>query len=84
MARDLNLTIIPVVSKTDSPLAKIVEVKDEIARVLRIPITDVLECSGKTGDGVEHLLVEIIKKVPPPKSEFGGVVSSGTFTGSGL
>jgi GTP-binding protein LepA len=74
MARDLGLTIIPVVSKIDSPLARIKEVKEEIAKVLKIKAEDILECSGKTGEGVENLLQEIIKRIAPPKPEIADVL----------
>ena len=70
MARELGLTIIPVISKIDSPLAKVHEVKKEVAKVLNIPESDILECSGKTGQGVPELLRAIIERIPPPKSEF--------------
>lgn len=69
MARDSGLTIIPVVSKIDSPLARKEEVKQEIAILLDIDVNTVLEVSGRTGDGVENLLNEIIKRVPAPKNK---------------
>ena len=70
MARDLDVKIIPVVSKIDSPLARVLEAKHEIAKVLEIDEGEILECSGKTGEGVAELLSEIVKRVPPPKVEF--------------
>ena len=30
-----------------------------------------MKVSGKTGEGVEHLLEEVIRRVPPPKPENG-------------
>ncbi|MEK7607727.1 MAG: translation elongation factor 4 [Patescibacteria group bacterium] len=69
MAREHGLVIIPVVSKIDSPLARIDEVKAEIAQLLDMPLESILEVSGKTGEGVSELLQEIIKRVPAPKSE---------------
>ncbi len=71
MAREQNLVIIPVVSKIDSPLARTKEVKEEIAELLKIDQSEILEVSGKTGQGVEDLLNEIIKRVPAPKSDLG-------------
>ena len=67
MARESGLVIIPVLSKVDSPLARVDEVKMEVALLLNIDPDQILEVSGKTGQGVEHLLSEIIKRVPPPK-----------------
>ncbi|MFH0755210.1 MAG: GxxExxY protein [bacterium] len=68
MARELNLIIIPVISKIDSPLARISEVKEEITKLLNIDKSEILEVSGKTGEGVENLLDEIIKRIPPPNA----------------
>jgi len=70
MARDAGLVIIPVLSKIDSPAARIPEVKEEIVRLLGCREEDILETSGKTGQGVSELLRAIIKNVPPPKEEF--------------
>lgn len=69
MAHESGLKIIPVVSKVDSPLARVPEVKQEIAKLLEIDESEVLECSGKTGQGVEELLSAVIDRVPAPKYE---------------
>ncbi|MDP3962850.1 MAG: translation elongation factor 4 [bacterium] len=69
MARESGLAIIPVVSKIDSPLARIPEVIREVCELLGCEEGDVLKVSGKTGEGVTDLLDEIINRVPAPKSE---------------
>ena len=61
LARESGLVIIPVLSKVDSPLARVDEVKMEVAILLNIDPDQILEVSGKTGDGVENLLTEVIK-----------------------
>ena len=68
-AREMGLTIIPVVSKIDSPLARVPEVKKEVAALLNCPIESVLAVSGKTGEGVHELLREIIARIPSPVAE---------------
>ncbi|MFA6432482.1 MAG: translation elongation factor 4 [Candidatus Paceibacterota bacterium] len=68
MAREAGLVIIPVVSKIDSPLARTEEVIHEVSQLLDCPVDSVLKVSGKTGEGVAHLLQEVVKRVPPPKS----------------
>jgi GTP-binding protein LepA len=73
MAQENGLKIIPVVSKIDSPLARIEEVKMELAVLLNVDPDEILEVSGKTGEGVEQLLQEIIQKVPPPETDSEGV-----------
>lgn len=70
MARESGLKIIPVVSKIDSPLARVDDVKMEIISLLNVEPDEILEVSGKTGEGVENLLKEIIRRVPAPKEEF--------------
>ncbi|MFA6300773.1 MAG: translation elongation factor 4 [Candidatus Paceibacterota bacterium] len=67
MAKESGLVIIPVLSKIDSPLARVDEIKMEVALLLDIDPDSILEVSGKTGEGVEHLLAEIIKRIPPPE-----------------
>jgi GTP-binding protein LepA len=66
MARESGLVIIPVLSKVDSPLARVEEIKMEVALLLNVDPDSVLEVSGKTGLGVENLLSEVVKKVPAP------------------
>ena len=70
MARESGLKIIPVVSKIDSPLARIDDVKMEIVSLLGVEPDEILEVSGKTGEGVANLLAEVIKRVPAPKDEY--------------
>ncbi|TSC67396.1 MAG: GTP-binding protein LepA [Parcubacteria group bacterium Gr01-1014_73] len=67
MAREAGLMIIPVVTKIDSPLARIAETKTEMAKILNDESMEILEVSGKTGQGVAQLLTTIIDKIPPPK-----------------
>ncbi len=66
MAQAAGLKIIPVISKIDSPLARIEEVKEEISKLLKISFHEILSVSGKTGEGVAKLLEEIIKRIPAP------------------
>ncbi|MES2314400.1 MAG: GTP-binding protein [Patescibacteria group bacterium] len=67
MAREGGLVIVPVVSKIDSPLARTDEVVKELAELLVCDESEVIKVSGKTGEGVDHLLDEIIKRVPSPE-----------------
>lgn len=68
MAKDLGLTIIPVLSKIDSPLAKVDEVSLEVATLLDIDPDTIIAVSGKTGENVELLLAKIVETIKPPKS----------------
>ncbi|MFC1756610.1 translation elongation factor 4 [Patescibacteria group bacterium] len=66
MAKELGLTIVPVINKIDSPNAQTPETKQEILEILSCEEKDILEVSAKTGEGVEALLKEIISRIPPP------------------
>lgn len=59
-------TIVPVVSKIDSPAARVEEVKRELAKLVHLSPEEVLAVSGRTGQGVDELLEAIVKRVPPP------------------
>jgi GTP-binding protein LepA len=62
-----NLTIVPVINKIDLPAARPDHVKEQIENVLAIPADDALLISAKSGIGVEEVLEEIVRRVPPPK-----------------
>ncbi len=67
MAKDAGLTILPVISKIDSPLSDLPKVEQELIELLGCEKSDINYVSGKTGEGVEKLLTEIFSKVPGPK-----------------
>ncbi|MFH1769155.1 MAG: translation elongation factor 4 [Parcubacteria group bacterium] len=71
LAREQNLTIIPVINKIDLPNSRVDEVEEEIVNLLAVDRKDILKISAKTGEGVEEILKAIIKNVPSPgeKSE---------------
>jgi GTP-binding protein LepA len=69
MARESGLTIIPVMSKIDSPLADTDEVRGEIAQLLDCDPASIMAVSGKTGEGVPALLDAIVERIPAPTSE---------------
>lgn len=79
MARAANLKIIPVLSKIDSPLARIPEIEAEIINLLGCTREEIMHTSGKTGEGVKELLEAIIKRIPAPK--VGTADSSNSFRG---
>jgi len=72
MARDGGLKIIPVLSKIDSPLSRVDEVKEEVIKLLNCDPNEILLVSGRTGEGVAGLLNEVIKRIPPPEITYQG------------
>ncbi len=69
LAIDHNLEIIPVVNKIDMEGAMIEEVKDQIVDLIGCDPEDLIEASGKTGQGVEEILQAIVKRIPPPEGD---------------
>ena len=68
-AIDNDLEIIPVLNKMDMPAAMPLEVKDQIIDLLGCDESDIIEASGKTGQGVEEVLAAIIERIPAPKGD---------------
>ncbi|MEK7105914.1 MAG: GTP-binding protein, partial [Patescibacteria group bacterium] len=67
MAKESGLIIIPVLTKVDSPLSRIEETTLELCSLLGCNENDILKVSGRTGEGVNELLLRIIEIVPPPR-----------------
>ena len=65
-ALDRDLEIVAALNKIDLPAADIDRCSQEIEQVLGIPAAEILQVSGKTGEGVEALLDEVIQRIPPP------------------
>jgi len=66
MAQEQGLVVIPVLSKVDSPLARVDDITAEIALLLDCSEGDIVHTSGKTGQGVAELLNIIVERIPPP------------------
>jgi len=77
--KDAGLTIVPVISKIDSPLARSAEVQDELVKLLGVKKEEILLVSGKTGEGVKELLDAIIERVPSPKGSASASFQSLVF-----
>ncbi len=68
-ALEQNLTLIPVINKIDLPNADIEGVKKQLVETFGFNEGEILLVSGKTGEGVDKLLEEIVEKIPAPKQE---------------
>jgi len=66
-ALDLGVEVVPVLNKIDLPSADPDNAKGEIEEVIGIDASDAVQCSAKSGLGVEDVLESLIAKVPPPK-----------------
>ena len=68
-ALDLGVEVVPVLNKIDLPHADPANAIKEIEDVIGIDATDAVQCSAKSGLGVEDVLESLIAKVPPPKGD---------------
>jgi GTP-binding protein LepA len=69
LAMENNLTVIPVLNKIDLPAAQPDKYAEELAHLIGCDPDDCIRVSGKTGEGVPHLLDEIVRQLPPPVGE---------------
>ena len=69
LAIEGDLTIIPVLNKIDLPNAQPEKYAAELANLIGCEPEEVLKVSGKTGEGVEALLDEVITQLPAPVGE---------------
>src|SRR6202451_4276312 len=69
LALAADLKIIPVLNKIDLPAAQPDRYAAELAGIIGCDPSEVLRVSAKTGEGVEHLLHEIVRLVPAPHGD---------------
>jgi len=65
-AIEQGLEVLPVLNKIDLPQAEPERVCQEIEEIIGIDATDALRVSAKTGVGINELLEELVRKIPPP------------------
>jgi GTP-binding protein LepA len=66
-ALEINHEVVPVLNKIDLPASDVDKTKKEIEDVVGIDTSGAINCSGKTGEGIDDILESIIKILPPPK-----------------
>ncbi|HOW60310.1 MAG TPA: translation elongation factor 4 [Candidatus Moranbacteria bacterium] len=69
LAIEQGLEIIPVINKIDLPNANTEKTKKEIIHILGCKEEEILQASGKTGQGIDKILHAIVEKVPEPKGD---------------
>lgn len=65
-AKNLNLSIVPVINKIDLPTAHIDTTLVQMEKALGFSNEEVLLISAKSGINLEQVFGEIIRKIPPP------------------
>ncbi len=69
LAQDQNLVLIPAINKIDLQTARTEETVLQIAKLCDVSPEKVFRISAKEGRGVNELLDEVIRQVPPPSEE---------------
>jgi GTP-binding protein LepA len=72
-AIEQDLVIIPVVNKIDMAAAEVDKTKQALSDFLGINKDSIIGISAKTGEHVEKVLEEVIKRIPPPTIKDGNV-----------
>ena len=65
-AIEQDLEVIPVLNKIDLPQADPDRVAQEIEDIIGLEAMDAVQCSAKTGIGIDELLEELVEKIPAP------------------
>jgi GTP-binding protein LepA len=69
LAVDAGLELIPCLNKIDLPGAEPERVAGEVAELLGEDPDSIKRISGKTGEGVEEVLEELVRRVPAPTGD---------------
>jgi GTP-binding protein LepA len=68
-AIEQGLEVIPVLNKMDLPQAEPDRVAQEIEDIIGIDATEAVRCSAKSGMGMQDVLEELVRLVPPPQGD---------------
>jgi len=69
LALDAGLEIIPVLNKIDLPSAEVERISKQVIDLIGCKEEDILKVSAKANLGIDELLEEIVKRIPPPKGD---------------
>jgi GTP-binding protein LepA len=68
-ALEQGLEVVPVINKIDLPSADPERVIKEIEEIIGIEARNAVQVSAKTGENVDLLLEEIVRRIPPPRGD---------------
>ncbi len=75
-AVELGVEVAPVLNKIDLPSADVERVKAEIEDIIGIDASDAVQCSAKTGLGIDDVIETVIAKIPPPVGDASAPVKA--------
>lgn len=68
-AIEMDLEVIPVLNKIDLPQADPLRVAEEIEDIVGIEALEAVQCSAKTGIGIEDVLEVLVRDIPAPEGD---------------
>ena len=68
-AIEMDLEVRAILNKIDLPQADPERVSEEIEDIIGIDATDAVQCSAKTGIGIEDVLEDIVEHIPAPEGD---------------
>ncbi|WP_434358592.1 translation elongation factor 4 [Parasalinivibrio latis] len=68
-AIEMDLEVVPILNKIDLPAADPERVAEEIEDIVGIDAVEATRCSAKTGVGVDDVLEDIVRLIPPPEGD---------------
>jgi GTP-binding protein LepA len=71
-ALEQGLEVVPVINKIDLPSADPERVIKEIEEIIGIEAKNAIRVSAKTGENVDLLLEELVRRIPQPRGDAGG------------
>lgn len=75
-AVELGVEVAPVLNKIDLPSADVERVKAEIEDIIGIDASDAVQCSAKTGLGIDDVIETVIAKIPHPVGDVNAPVKA--------
>jgi GTP-binding protein LepA len=66
LALEYDLEVVPVINKIDLPSADVERVQEEIDADLGLDPFEAVQCSAKTGQGIDDVLEAVVTRLPAP------------------
>ena len=79
LAKQLGLTMIPVINKIDLATAEVDKVASEMQTMLGFDPSEISLISAKSGQGIDQLLDRIVTQLPGPETEATGELQALVF-----
>ncbi|GAC1548856.1 MAG: translation elongation factor 4 [Myxococcales bacterium] len=79
LALEHDLAIVPTINKIDLPSADVEGTRKEIEEIIGIDASEAVPVSAKEGIGIDLLLEQIVKLVPPPSGDPEGPLKALIF-----